>query len=68
MATAVLGATGFIGSHVARALIERGDEVLVFGRRSPRDDETVEVWDRASERCLVDLELCGGYGWSWIFH
>lgn len=56
MATAVLGATGFIGSHVARALIECGDEVLVFGRHAPPSDETLEVWDRASERCIIDLE------------
>ena len=27
MATLVTGATGFVGSHVARALVARGDDV-----------------------------------------
>jgi dihydroflavonol-4-reductase len=32
--TLVTGASGFIGSHLARALAERGDELRVFARRS----------------------------------
>lgn len=34
----VTGATGFIGSHVARLLVERGDRVRVLVRRSSRID------------------------------
>ena len=36
MATLVTGATGFIGSHVARKLVERGERVKVLIRRSSR--------------------------------
>ena len=32
--TLVTGATGFIGSHLARALAERGDELRILARRS----------------------------------
>jgi dihydroflavonol-4-reductase len=34
--TLVTGATGFIGSHVTRLLVERGDDVCVFMRRGSR--------------------------------
>jgi dihydroflavonol-4-reductase len=57
--TLVTGATGLVGSHVARALVERGDDVRVTVReRSPRgaigglDVETVtaDVLDRRQVR------------------
>jgi dihydroflavonol-4-reductase len=37
--TLLTGATGFIGSHVCRLLVERGDEVHATIRRSSRTDE-----------------------------
>jgi dihydroflavonol-4-reductase len=39
--TLVTGATGFIGSHITRLLVERGDEVQVTVRESSRLDSLV---------------------------
>jgi dihydroflavonol-4-reductase len=58
----VTGATGFIGSHVTRALAARGDDVRVTVRASSRDDAlagldvervTADVTDRAAMRRAV---------------
>ncbi|HEU5075917.1 MAG TPA: TIGR01777 family oxidoreductase [Polyangiaceae bacterium] len=52
---AIAGGTGFVGSHVARALVARGDQVLVFtrsvkqGHRGlPKEVELCE-WDPRSD-------------------
>src|SRR5512133_357076 len=59
MTTLVTGATGLVGSHVTRLLVERGDAVRVLVReRSPRDEldglevelAYGDVLDRASVR------------------
>lgn len=36
MKCAITGATGFIGRHLARALVERGDEVVALVRQPPQ--------------------------------
>lgn len=48
----VMGATGFVGSHVTRKLVERGDDVKVFLRKSSR---TIAIDDLDVERCYGDL-------------
>ena len=53
---AVIGAGGFIGSKVAQALLERGEEVLVVSRSIPRAPSRIEVWERANSRSLLNLE------------
>ena len=46
--TLVTGATGFIGSHVAHALAERGDDLRLFARRTSRLDHLDSIeFDRA---------------------
>ena len=48
----VMGASGFVGSHVTRQLVERGDDVRVFLRRS---SSTVAIDDLDVERCYGNL-------------
>ena len=47
-----MGASGFVGSHVMRKLVERGDDVRVYLRKS---SETVAIDDLDVERCYGDL-------------
>ncbi len=47
-----MGASGFVGSHVTRKLVERGDDVRVYLRKSSR---TVAIDDLDVERCYGDL-------------
>jgi nucleoside-diphosphate-sugar epimerase len=48
----VMGASGFVGSHVARKLVERGDDVRVYLRKS---SNTVAIDDLDVERSYGDL-------------
>jgi dihydroflavonol-4-reductase len=48
----VMGASGFVGSHVTRQLVERGDDVRVYLRKS---SSTVAIDDLDVERCYGDL-------------
>jgi len=48
----VMGATGFVGSHVTRKLVQRGDDVRVYLRTSSL---TVAIDDLDVERCYGDL-------------
>jgi dihydroflavonol-4-reductase len=48
----VMGATGFVGSHVTRKLVERGDDVRLYLRKS---SNTVAIDDLDVERHYGDL-------------
>jgi dihydroflavonol-4-reductase len=48
----VMGASGFVGSHVTRKLVERGDDVRVYLRKSSL---TVAIDDLDVERAYGDL-------------
>jgi dihydroflavonol-4-reductase len=48
----VIGASGFLGSHVARALVERGDDVRVMIRTR---SSTKAIDDLDVERCYGDV-------------
>ena len=48
----VIGASGFLGSHVARQLVQRGDDVRVMLRAS---SSTRAIDDLAVERCYGDI-------------
>ena len=50
MTALVMGASGFLGSHVTRQLVQRGDDVRVLLRRS------------SDTRGIDDLEVDRRYG------
>ena len=37
MTILVTGAAGFIGSHVCQVLLDRGERILSYGQRRPRE-------------------------------
>ncbi|NLE50440.1 MAG: NAD-dependent epimerase/dehydratase family protein [Chloroflexi bacterium] len=66
----VTGGTGFLGSHIARALVERGHRVRILRRSTSRLDAIADlpvehavgdVLDPASLRAAMD-------GVEWVFH
>jgi nucleoside-diphosphate-sugar epimerase len=48
----VIGASGFLGSHVTRQLVEHGDDVRVMVRRT---SNIKGIEDLAVERCYGDI-------------
>lgn len=55
MAIAILGAGGFIGSHVAAEFARRGEEVVVVSHKAPTSQRRREVWESAAHRVIADL-------------
>ena len=52
MAKLVTGATGFVGSHIARKLAERGDELKLLVRKTSK---TINIDDIKAERVYGDV-------------
>src|SRR3954451_24106630 len=52
MATLVTGGAGLVGSHVARLLVERGDDVRLVVRSTTRLDNVIEL---EAQRVVADL-------------
>lgn len=55
MDVAITGASGFIGSHMARYHLERGNRVTAFASNIPRDPWRREIWDACDRRYTIDL-------------
>ncbi len=55
MVALVTGSTGFVGSHVARLLVERGDRVRLLVRKSSRVENLAALDARLAERFVGDL-------------
>lgn len=55
MSVLITGGTGFIGSHLTRALLREGREVVVT--RSPGNQKTPWPWSPEAERASVELDI-----------
>ncbi|MCW3051497.1 MAG: hopanoid-associated sugar epimerase [Chthonomonadales bacterium] len=55
MVALVTGSTGFVGSHVARLLVERGENVRLLVRKSSRVENLAALDSRLAERFVGDL-------------
>ncbi|WP_127129572.1 UDP-glucose 4-epimerase GalE [Georgenia sp. SYP-B2076] len=53
MSTLVIGGAGYIGAHVVRLLLDRGEDVVVV------DDLSTGAADRIGEATLVELDVAG---------
>ena len=56
MEIAITGAGGFIGSHMARFLMEQGHNVHTFDRRETTDIFRANIVDACATRTIIDLE------------
>ncbi|HEY6542736.1 MAG TPA: SDR family NAD(P)-dependent oxidoreductase [Ktedonobacteraceae bacterium] len=66
----VTGATGFVGSHVARRLVEKGHEVVVSVRTPSKARELAELGVTVTQGDVTDKESMRGamQGVDGVFH
>lgn len=55
MDIAITGGAGFIGSNVAKRLLEQGHNVHLYDARLPDNAFKQQIWDAANSRNLIDL-------------
>ena len=60
----ITGGTGFIGSYVARALLDRGDEVVLFDLQPLSAEARFVLGDAAGE---IPVEIGGVDNWPRLF-
>ncbi|MDX2160887.1 MAG: NAD-dependent epimerase/dehydratase family protein [bacterium] len=70
MKALVTGGTGFVGSHVVRALVDAGHQVRVLHRASSRLDALAGLEVESARGDITDLDAlraaCAGI--DWVFH
>jgi dihydroflavonol-4-reductase len=70
MKALITGGTGFVGSHVARALVEAGHSVRVLHRATSKLDALADVPFESALGDILDAEAlraaCAGC--DWVFH
>jgi dihydroflavonol-4-reductase len=66
----VTGGTGFVGSHVARALVERGYQVRILRRETSRLDAVSDIVCEHAVGDVMDLDSLRAAmdGVDWVFH
>jgi dihydroflavonol-4-reductase len=64
------GATGFVGSHVARALVDQGAELRLLVRRSSRTDNIADLRAELAmgDLCQPDSLRASMSGCDFVFH
>lgn len=69
-AAAITGATGFVGSHLARALLDAGHSVRVLRRASSRLDGLTGLDVQTALGDVLDAEslVAAFVGCDWVFH
>lgn len=73
MLAAITGGTGFIGSHLARALVMDGHSVRIVQRSTSRQDALVGIPQKKLDTAIADITdypaLCAAFtGCDWVFH